>query len=243
MRRNRAKLTKYGLKSCFPQIPRKDAICRKIIDRRLGEQQLIEMAAFHSWLRFTLTLFPFFENTIHNWQNETLTFQHSYDKIRILKSQHLWKREVTMQERFETFTVLINRISRDIRRIKNQEMAAYHLRSVHVSCLYYIYSLNGVTSAELCEHCEEDKATISRALEYLESNGFIVRNSEWAKRYRSPLRLTEKGQEASKRIAEKISAVLATVSRTLTEDERAAFYRSLSAISRSLEAIAQNSEE
>ena len=27
-----------------------------------------------------------------------------------------------MQERFETFTVLINRISRDIRRIKNQEM-------------------------------------------------------------------------------------------------------------------------
>ena len=49
-----------------------------------------------------------------------------------------------MQERFETFTVLINRISRDIRRIKNQEMAAYHLRSVHVSCLYYIHSLNGV---------------------------------------------------------------------------------------------------
>ena len=101
-----------------------------------------------------------------------------------------------MQERFETFTVLINRISRDIRRIKNQEMAVYHLRSAHVSCLYYIYSLDGVTSAELCEHCEEDKATISRALEYLESNGFIVRNSGWAKRYRSPLLLTEKGQEA-----------------------------------------------
>lgn len=97
-----------------------------------------------------------------------------------------------MQERFETFTVLINRISRDIRRIKNQEMAAYHLRSAHVSCLYYIYSLDGVTAAELCEHCEEDKATISRALEHLESNGFIVRNSERAKRYRSPLRLTEK---------------------------------------------------
>ena len=147
-----------------------------------------------------------------------------------------------MQERFETFTVLINRISRDIRRIKNQEMAVYHLRSAHVSCLYYIYSLDGVTSAELCEHCEEDKATISRALEHLESNGFIVRNSERAKRYRSPLRLTEKGQEAGKRIAEKISAVL-EVSSTLTEDERATFYRSLSAISISLEAIAQNSEE
>ena len=79
-----------------------------------------------------------------------------------------------MQERFETFTVLINRISRDIRKIKNQEMADYHLRSAHVSCLYYIYSLDGVTSAELCEHCEEDKATISRAVDYLETNGFLL---------------------------------------------------------------------
>ena len=148
-----------------------------------------------------------------------------------------------MQERFERFTVLINRISRDIRKIKNQEMAAYHLRSAHVSCLYYIYSLDGVTAAELCEHCEEDKATISRALDYLESNGFICRASDYAKRYRSPLRLTEKGQEVGKRIAEKINAVLDTVSHTLTEDERVAFYRSLSAISRSLGAIAQNSKE
>ena len=146
-----------------------------------------------------------------------------------------------MQERFETFTVLINRISRDIRRIKNQEMAVYHLRSAHVSCLYYIYSLDGVTSAELCEHCEEDKATISRALDYRETNGFIVRDSDRVKRYRNPLRLTEKGQEVGKRIAEKIGAVLDTVSRTLTEDERAALYRSLSAISRSLNAIAQSS--
>lgn len=120
-------------------------------------------------------------------------------------------------------------------------MAAYHLRSAHVSCLYYIYSLDGVTSAELCEHCEEDKATISRALDYLEANGFVLRDSDRTKRYRSPLRLTERGQEAGKRIAEKIDTVLDTVSRTLTDEERAAFYRSLSAISRSLDAIAQSS--
>ena len=148
-----------------------------------------------------------------------------------------------MQERFEMFTVLINRISRDIRRIKNQEMAAYHLRSAHVSCLYYIYSLDGVTSAELCEHCEEDKATISRALDYLEGNGFILRPcGEGAKRYKSPLHLTEKGRAVGKQIAERIRSILDAVSHTLTEEERAAFYRSLSAISRSLDAIAQNSE-
>lgn len=147
-----------------------------------------------------------------------------------------------MQERFETFTVLINRISRDIRRIKNQEMAVYHLRSAHVSCLYYIYSLDGVTSAELCEHCEEDKATISRAVDYLETNGFLLRGTS-AKRYKSPLLLTEKGRDAGKRIAEKIGSILETVSHALTEKERIEFYRCLSTISRSLEAIVQNSEE
>ena len=147
-----------------------------------------------------------------------------------------------MQERFETFTVLINRISRDIRRIKNQEMAVYHLRSAHVSCLYYIYSLDGVTSAELCEHCEEDKATISRALDYLEANGFLLRGTS-AKRYKSPLLLTEKGRDAGKRIAEKIGGILETVSHALTEKERIEFYRCLSTISRSLEAIVQNNEE
>ena len=45
-----------------------------------------------------------------------------------------------MTERFETFTVLINRISRKIRKIKIQEMADYNLRSAHVSCLYYLYT-------------------------------------------------------------------------------------------------------
>ena len=56
-----------------------------------------------------------------------------------------------MQERFETFTILVNRISRNIRKIKNQEMAEYKLRSAHVSCLYFLYKSNGLTSAELCE--------------------------------------------------------------------------------------------
>ena len=146
-----------------------------------------------------------------------------------------------MEGRFETFTVLINRISRNIRKIKNQEMAEYDLRSAHISCLYYIYSLDGATATDLCERCEEDKATISRALEYLTANGYITRDAE-AKRYKSPLRLSEKGREAGKKIADKIDGVLDTISDGLTEEERIAFYRSLSIISESLEAVSKNKE-
>ena len=140
-----------------------------------------------------------------------------------------------MKERFETFTVLINKISRNIKRIKNQEMAEYGLRSTHVSCLYYLYSKRSVTATELCERCEEDKATISRSLDFLESNGYLTCDAKHAKRYRSPLLLTEKGMEAGKRITDKVNRVLEKTSIGLTEEERAAFYRYLSIISRNLE--------
>ena len=140
-----------------------------------------------------------------------------------------------MKERFETFTVLVNKISRNIKRIKNQEMAEYGLRSTHVSCLYYLYSKRSVTATELCERCEEDKATISRSLDFLESNGYLTCDAKHAKRYRSPLVLTEKGMEAGKRITDKVNRVLEKTSIGLTEEERAAFYRYLSIISRNLE--------
>ena len=148
-----------------------------------------------------------------------------------------------MQERFETFTVLINRISRNIRKIKNQEMAEYNLRSAHVSCLYYLYSNKGSTATDLCERCEEDKATISRALDYLETNGYLTCPAKSAKRYKSPLLLTDLGLDVGKKIADKIDGVLNEISGGLTEVERIAFYRSLSIISESLEAVSKNSEK
>ncbi len=147
-----------------------------------------------------------------------------------------------MKERFETFTVLINRISRNIRKIKNQEMAEYNLRSAHVSCLYYLYTNEGATATDLCERCEEDKATISRALDYLETNGYLFCESKSAKRYKSPLILTAKGSEVGEKIADKISGVLDAISDGLTEEERVAFYRSLSIISNRLDAVSKNGE-
>ena len=143
-----------------------------------------------------------------------------------------------MTERFETFTVLIAKISRNIKKIKNQAMAEYDLRSSHISCLYYLYLSEGLTATELSDRCEEDKATISRSLDYLEKNGYITWESKCAKRYRTPLSLTEKGSEAGRKIADKIDCVLDEISTGLTEEERISFYRSLGIISDGLEQIA-----
>ena len=143
-----------------------------------------------------------------------------------------------MNKRFETFTLLISRISRNIRKIENQEMAEYNLRSPHISCLYHLYISDGLTATDLCERCEEDKAMVSRSVEYLEKGGYLVCESKKAKRYKSPLKLTEKGRDAAKKISDKISYFLDQLSTELTEEERLELYRSLSLISKGLDRIA-----
>ena len=145
-----------------------------------------------------------------------------------------------MEERFETFTVLINRISRNIRKIKNREMAAYGLKGAQISCLYYLYCTPGLTATELCERCEEDKATISRTLNALEEEGYLNCRIDQGKRYKSPILLTEQGREMGARIAGKIRRVLEEISGTMTPEGRAAFYACLSVVSESLEAVAEN---
>lgn len=145
-----------------------------------------------------------------------------------------------MKERFETFTVLIAKIGRNIRKIKNQEMSEYDLRSTHVSCLYYLYAHDSLTATELSERCEEDKATISRVIDYLVISGFIDYPEKDGKRYKTPLTLTEKGREAGKKIFDKVKRVLDEVGNGLTEEERIFFYKTLAKISENLECVAKN---
>ena len=147
-----------------------------------------------------------------------------------------------MEERYELFCALTTKISRSIKKIKNLETEEFGLRSPHVSCVYYLYIADGMTATELCERCEEDKASISRALDYLETNGFIVCESKSAKRYKSPLHLTELGRSVGEKIHQRISRVLDEVSLVLTEEERVSLYRSLMLISESLEQYMKNQQ-
>ena len=142
-----------------------------------------------------------------------------------------------MEERFETFTVLIARISRGIKRIKAEEMAEFGLKGPHVSSLYYLSRCGEMTAAELCERCDEDKAAISRSLDDLEKNGYITCASGAGRRYKSPLRLTEKGRAVGHAIGEKITHIVDAASEGLSEDERRTMYRALVRISGNLESI------
>ena len=142
-----------------------------------------------------------------------------------------------MDHRFETFTVLMANISRSIRKIKTQQMEEFQLKSTHVSCLYYLYREGELTATELCERCEEDKANISRAIEYLEKQGYIACRSRAQKRYRAPLELTDQGRAVGEIVAGKIDRILCDASEGLDEREREIMYRSLALISGNLQRI------
>lgn len=146
-----------------------------------------------------------------------------------------------MERRFETFTVLVGKLSRSIRRLKTEQMAQLNLKGPHVSCLYYLYSFGPMTAAQLCERCEEDKAAISRSLEYLERNGYL--QPQAGKKYKAKLLLTDMGRQAGEEVANRINRILDAAGAGLTEQEREIMYRAMEKISANLESVVRQDKE
>lgn len=142
-----------------------------------------------------------------------------------------------MQERFKAFTLLMAHISRSIRKIKTEEMAEFNLKSQHVSCLYYLYRGGTLTAKALCDACDEDKANISRSIEYLEENGYLVSTAQQSRRYKRLLSLTEKGEDVGRRLAERVDDVLHRASAGVSDEDRAVMYRCLDTININLQMI------
>ncbi len=144
-----------------------------------------------------------------------------------------------MHERFTQFTLLMTRINRSIRRLKTEEMKRWGLKSNHLSCLYYLYCSDSLTATELCDISGEDKAALSRTIESLENEGYIVCNTKAQKRYRSPLELTEKGKEAGKHISDTVDRVYNEASFDISDEDRVILYRCLEDICERLEKMGE----
>lgn len=143
-----------------------------------------------------------------------------------------------MDERFYIFTSHINSINRSIRRIKNFEVAEYDLKSPHVSCLYYLYRMKSLSIKELTKLCDVDKGAISRTLDFLLNNGFIIFDDSNNKSYKNDLLLTKKGEEVGKFISDKIDNILNIASEGLSDEEREILYKALDLIDNKLKNIA-----
>lgn len=147
----------------------------------------------------------------------------------------LTNQQVIMDARYETFTILINKISRYILKIKSFEMESLGLKSTHVSCLYFLYRQNkSLTAHELTVLCDEDKGAISRSIDYLKDNGYIEYEKDVSKPYKTPMYLTDKGKKVGEIINEKINNIVDVASFGLNDEEKDIMYHCLNTICNNL---------
>lgn len=138
-----------------------------------------------------------------------------------------------MNQRFQNFLTGITVCYKYIQRIKNAEMTEFGLKGTHVACIFYLnHHPEGLTSAQLCSLCAEDKASISRTVAYLRQRGFIEAWSERA--YRTPLRLTPAGREIASQMEPAIEEWVNIGGIGLADDQREAFYSTLAIIADNL---------
>lgn len=140
-----------------------------------------------------------------------------------------------MIHRFQDFLTGITVCYKYIQRIKNAEMTEFGLKGTHVACMFYLHhNPDGLTAAQLCHLCAEDKASISRIVSELRSRGYIRQSSE--KNYRAPLRLSEAGEEIAQKMIPLIESWVGIGGDGLSEEQREVFYQSLALIAGNLHA-------
>ena len=145
-----------------------------------------------------------------------------------------------MIQRFQSFVGGISSCYKYIQHIKSIEMAEFGLKGAHVMCLFFLNQHpQGLTAANLCQLCAEDKAAISRTIASLQKDGFIAACD---KKYRALLQLTQKGQQVSQQINQLIEQWVDFGGSGLSEEDRSTFYRVLDLISTNLKTNIENNE-
>ena len=146
-----------------------------------------------------------------------------------------------MKDRFEAFVTGVTVCYKYIQRIKALEMTELGLKGTHVTCLFYLNNHpEGLTAAQLCQMCAEDKASISRTVADLRSRGYIA---PCEKQYRAPLQLTKEGQQAAKQMESLIDRWVLSGGDGLTDEQRDSFYKTLSMIGENLRCRLEDEEK
>lgn len=143
-----------------------------------------------------------------------------------------------MFDRFSRFTILHQNVGRSMNKIKHNKLNIYDLKSIHLSCLYYLYRENRpLTAKQICERCYEDKGAISRAVSYLQDKGYIYSSCKSDKKYNTLLFLTDRGKNISEDISKKLEDVLTKVKLDITDEELLLFYNTYEKIAKNLSTI------
>ena len=145
-----------------------------------------------------------------------------------------------MLERYEQFSGAVSSLYRYIQKIERDEMIKYGYKGSFAQYLVVLVRRpDGLTSTQLCEICDKDKAAVSRAVGEMEEKGLLVRESTGETMYRAKLKLTEEGRRAALFVCGRAQSAVAAAGRGLSEEARTAFYSSLGLIAQNLHTISK----
>ena len=144
-----------------------------------------------------------------------------------------------MISRFEQFTMIISGIYRRLQKIEKAEMIKHGYKGAFAQYLATLSRYEeGLTSSELCEICDKDKAAVSRIIAEMEEKGLVQREKKVVRSYRSKITLTEKGKEIADFVKKRAEeAVCAVSGEVMTEKDRETFYQTLDALYKNLQRI------
>lgn len=146
-----------------------------------------------------------------------------------------------MITKYEQFSSSVASLSRDIQHIERIEMAKFGLKGPHAQCLLaMLRHPEGLTSTQLCELCDKDKAAISRTVSELEQAQMVSRETSNGSRYRAALLLTEQGRTAAGAVSRRAKLAVEAAGAGLNDAQREVFYKVLNIIAGNLHTICKN---
>lgn len=142
-------------------------------------------------------------------------------------------------ERYITFTSYIDRIHKEIQKIKTRHMREFGLKSSDFSVMVMASRRpDGATVTELAAACQVDKAAISRAVRHLITKNYMeFAEQDHRVNYRQKLRLTEKGTTTVAVIMGIAEEAMSEVSRDIPQEDIEDFYRTLGSITNNLDRL------
>ena len=146
-----------------------------------------------------------------------------------------------MISKYEHFSLSVSCIYHDIQRIERTEMEKFGLKGPHAQTLLVMRRHpQGITSVQLCEICEKDKAAVSRSVAELEEKGMVIRNQVNGSTYRAKLTLTEQGIAAADAVSKRARQAVEQAGVGLSDDKRQVFYEVMALIAGNLHAICKD---
>ena len=146
-------------------------------------------------------------------------------------------------ERFSSFVLFTERISKNIKRIADLKMEPHGLRSSHVMCILQLAKSNGgLSSTALADACGVDKAFISRITSELSEKDYITKDKNAKGKYKTKFVLTEKGQEMNGVITGILAECFEYVDARLSLKKLEIFYETLEKIDFGIADLLDNKE-